>query len=158
MADDKVDAIFGLELRGHGRKFTPFQEKNHLIFPDNNSQNYLERDARCWVHTIKVKRTTPREIQDLFNIIWEKDRPIHGEKLYCECSDCKEPGKIKKRFLKGGLPHGQNIIFSGENSLSFILRPITKTGAISLKDLRTLDQVKITLIKKQEQLDKENLE
>jgi len=153
MADDKINAIFGLELKGHARRLDHFQEKKHLIFPDNKSQHFLERDAVCWVHKIKEKRIIPRNIQDVFNINWEREKKIYGEKLYCECTDCKEPGKIKKRFLKGGLPHGQNIVFSGENSFSFVLRSIQKTGPILLKDLKDLDQIKITLIEKQKKLD-----
>jgi len=155
MTDNKIKAVFGLVLKGHARKKGDCHDEKSLVFPDNTEQNYLERDGICWVHEIKEKRAIPRYVQDIFSIIWEKDKKIYGKKLYCECNDCKDLGKIKKGLRKGDLTEGQNFIFSGENSFSFVMRPIQKTGIMDWNEFKELSQVKIMLVERQKQLEEQ---
>ena len=80
----------------------------------------IERQAVCSIQEPKKKTMLSYSLKDL-NLAWGKNSQIFGYKIYCECEDFREHGKIHKRYRKAGKKHGQSITFNGNLTLSFVL-------------------------------------
>lgn len=152
--EDKTAAIIGLELIGFGRKIDPYYERGIFVFDKNSSQHSIKKNARCKIKTPKKQTILPYPLKDL-NIKWGKKKEIFGYELYCECEDCKEPGKtINIRYLKMGKKHGQSAIFEGEYSFSFVLIPTIYNKRIKLTKRYTLEKITESKPEENEEIDK----